>query len=153
MTLVMQTPLLEEKTLNQSISTRTVLFTLAILGLLAGGCSIITRWGNTTSENYMAPKGTAAQEIARGKMLFIANCQRCHGENAGGTWRMPSLVSQSYGPKNFKDRRFYIAVSSGARSRYWLNFQDMQPIKGLSQEDAKSILHYVRDLQKQVGIF
>jgi len=125
----------------------------ALLGLLAGGCSLVTRLANSPSADYVVPQGANAKAIARGKTLFETKCQKCHGENAGGTWRMPALVGTSYGPKKFKDRSFHIAVMNGARSRNWMNFKDMQPIKDLSEEDAKAILQYVRDLQKQVGIF
>lgn len=130
-----------------------VVFAFAFWGLLAGGCSIITRMGNSPSANYVAPRGEAAREMAKGKALFEAKCQKCHGERAGGTWRMPSLVSPPYGPKQLTDRSFHLTVMNGARSRYWLNFKGMQPIKNLSQEEAEAILRFVRDLQKQAGIY
>ena len=44
------------------------------------------------SASAAAPASASADDIAKGKELFQANCATCHGASAGGTASAPSLI-------------------------------------------------------------
>ena len=88
-----------------------------------------------------------------GKRGFDAKCAQCHGENAAGQNGIaPPLVHKIYEPNHHGDAAFLLAARNGVRSHHW-KFGNMPPVKGLSDADLKYIARYIRELQKENGIF
>ena len=86
-----------------------------------------------------------------GKVLFVANCMKCHGADARGTDKGPPLVDKTYRPGHHGDMVFHFAVSRGTKQHHW-HFGDMPPVPNLSPEDVSNIISYVRLEQKNAGI-
>lgn len=87
-----------------------------------------------------------------GERLFAENCAACHGAAADGTNSGPPLVHRLYEPGHHPDISFQSAVKNGVIAHHW-DFGDMPPVAGLSQEEVAQIIAYVRDLQREGGIF
>ncbi len=93
---------------------------------------------------------TAAQ---MGKRAFEAKCAECHGTNAAGQNGVgPPLVHKIYEPSHHSDMAFVMAAKSGVRAHHW-RFGNMPPVKGVTDGDVKLIARYIRELQKENGIF
>ena len=88
-----------------------------------------------------------------GKNIFELKCQLCHGINAAGRHEMgPPLVHKIYEPSHHSDQSFYRAVALGVKSHHW-RFGNMAAIEDLTKADVKAIISYVRELQRENGIF
>ena len=88
-----------------------------------------------------------------GKNIFELKCQLCHGINAAGRHEMgPPLVHKIYEPSHHSDQSFYRAVALGVKSHHW-RFGNMAAVEDLTKGDVKAIISYVRQLQKENGIF
>ena len=88
-----------------------------------------------------------------GKNIFELKCQSCHGVNAAGRHEMgPPLVHKIYEPSHHSDQPFYRAVALGVKSHHW-RFGHMAAVEGLTQGNFKAIISYVRELQRENGIF
>lgn len=88
----------------------------------------------------------------RGEAAFNGICAECHGANAAGVNGMgPPLVHKIYEPGHHGDQSFVLATQRGVRSHHW-KFGDMPPVDGLSDDDTRSIIIYVRALQRANGI-
>jgi len=88
-----------------------------------------------------------------GKRAFEAKCAVCHGVNAvGQNGVAPPLVHRIYEPNHHSDGAFVLAAKNGVQSHHW-SFGNMPPIKGLTDADVKYIARYIRELQKENGIF
>ncbi len=91
-------------------------------------------------------------DLAKGRELFGKNCMACHGPGAKGSGKGPPLVHRTYEPNHHANAAFYIAVQRGVRQHHWA-FGNMMPVPGVSQADVGLIIGYVRNLQKEAGIF
>ena len=101
----------------------------------------------------VAETRSALSETAlAGEKLFDANCALCHGENAAGTTQGPTLIDRIYHPGHHSDFSFRRAVAQGVRQHHW-TFGDMAPVATVSADEAEQIICYVRELQRQNGIF
>lgn len=88
-----------------------------------------------------------------GKRLFEAKCADCHGPNAVGKAGVaPPLIHIIYEPNHHGDESFQRAVALGVRAHHW-KFGNMPAVAGLTRAEVKSIIAYVRELQKHNGIF
>ena len=88
-----------------------------------------------------------------GKNIFELKCQSCHGINAAGRHEMgPPLVHKIYEPSHHSDQSFYRAVALGVKSHHW-RFGNMAAVEDLTKGDVKAIISYVRELQRENGIF
>lgn len=88
-----------------------------------------------------------------GKRGFDAKCAVCHGDNgAGQNGIAPPLVHKIYEPSHHSDASFIQAAKNGVRSHHW-DFGNMPPVQGLTDSDVKNIAAYVRELQRENGIF
>ncbi|MCF3595050.1 cytochrome c [Rhodobacteraceae bacterium LMO-12] len=88
-----------------------------------------------------------------GKRAFEAKCAQCHGEDAAGQNGVaPPLVHILYEPNHHSDMAFVMAAKNGVQSHHW-RFGNMPPVEGLTDADVKMIARYVRELQKENGIF
>ena len=87
-----------------------------------------------------------------GKMNYDAYCAECHGKNAVGTDKGPTFLHRVYHPGHHGDAAFMNASKQGARAHHW-NFGDMKPVEGVTDAQLKTVVEYVRALQRANGIF
>jgi mono/diheme cytochrome c family protein len=75
-----------------------------------------------------------------GAALYKAKCAMCHGPDAAGkpAAKIPSLVSEEAKKKSDADLTKAVAETA----------KHPAPVKGLSADDAKAVVTYVRSLQK-----
>ena len=94
-----------------------------------------------------------SSEAQIGKRAFEAKCAQCHGTNAAGqNGTAPPLVHKIYEPSHHADMAFLRAAKTGVRAHHW-RFGDMPPVEGVTDAEVKYITRYVRELQKENGIF
>ncbi len=86
-----------------------------------------------------------------GEQLFAVNCAGCHGANAAGSDKGPTLISPIYRPGHHGDAAFQRAVREGVPAHHWF-FGDMPPVPSVSEEQVSEIIEYVRALQRASGI-
>ena len=139
----------------------TVLFPLLIAALGVGTWTYMQRAnadtvtapasGVTTMVTVSVPDSFAPL-AEMGKIAFDAKCAICHGENAAGQKGVaPPLVHKIYEPSHHGDFSFERAAMLGVRAHHW-PFGDMPPVEGLTKADIKSIIAYIRALQRENGI-
>ena len=87
-----------------------------------------------------------------GEELFNANCALCHGANAAGTDQGPTFIDRIYHPGHHSDSSFRRAVTQGVRQHHW-TFGDMPPVATVTADGVERIICYIRELQRQNGIF
>jgi len=88
----------------------------------------------------------------RGEAAFNDSCAACHGKNAAGRNGMgPPLVHIIYEPNHHSDGAFFFAAANGVRSHHW-QFGNMPPVEGVSEDEVRDIVAYVRTLQRANGI-
>ena len=88
-----------------------------------------------------------------GKNISELKCKSCHGINAAGRHKIgPPLVHKIYEPSHHSDQSFYRAVALGVKSHHW-PLGNMAAVEGLTKGDVKAIISYVRELQRENGIF
>jgi mono/diheme cytochrome c family protein len=75
-----------------------------------------------------------------GAALYKAKCAMCHGSDAAGkpAAKIPSLVSDEAKKKSDADLTKAVAETA----------KHPAPVKGLSADDAKAVVTYIRSLQK-----
>ncbi len=75
-----------------------------------------------------------------GAALYKAKCAMCHGSDAAGkpAAKIPSLVSDEAKKKSDADLTKAVAETA----------KHPAPVKGLSADDAKAVVTYLRSLQK-----
>ncbi len=107
-----------------------------------------------TGAPIVAVKTATLSDPARiGETAFNAVCAACHGIHAAGRNGIgPPLIHKYYVPSHHGDFAFMAAVRNGVPSHHW-RFGDMPPQKGLTDGDVKSIVTYIRELQRANGIF
>ncbi|MDE2838414.1 MAG: c-type cytochrome [Chloroflexota bacterium] len=93
-----------------------------------------------------------SSDIEKGKQVFDANCATCHGAGALGTGTGPPLVHGLYVPGHHNDDSIRRAVRDGVPSHHWF-FGDMPPIVGVSDEELEQVIAYVRERQREGGIY
>ncbi len=91
------------------------------------------------------------EEHSKGEAAFNRYCAGCHGKAAAGTDHGPSFINRIYEPSHHGDPSFFLAPRRGVRAHHW-NFGDMPKIEGVSDDDLKQIVGYIRWLQRQAGI-
>ncbi len=69
-----------------------------------------------------------------------------------GTVKGPPLVHNIYNPNHHADITFRWAVERGVKAHHW-NFGDMPKQGGVKQQEVEAIIKYVRDIQKEAGIY
>ena len=94
-----------------------------------------------------------SQEAQFGQVAFEAICADCHGINAAGqNGAAPPLIHIIYEPNHHGDGSFLSAVRNGVQSHHW-NFGNMPEIEGLNDGDVRAITQFIRELQRENGIF
>ena len=88
-----------------------------------------------------------------GKAIFEAKCSVCHGQNAAGQNGIaPPLVYQIYEPGHHGEGAFVSAALNGVTAHHW-NFGNMPKIEGVTAGDIKLVTAYIRELQRENGIY
>ena len=72
--------------------------------------------------------------------------------NGVGTDKGPPFLHKVYHPGHHGDQSFFMAATRGAQAHHW-KFGDMKPVEGITEAQIKSIVTYVRALQKANGIW
>jgi ubiquinol-cytochrome c reductase cytochrome c subunit len=67
-------------------------YAVVLLGLVAIGVSYAALTGPGSPASAAVPGTVSAQTMAEGKQLFAVTCAACHGMDAQGTSRAPSLI-------------------------------------------------------------
>jgi len=96
------------------------------------------------------PKITAGLNI--GKLNYESKCAECHGQNIAGTKKGPTFLHRVYHPGHHGDASFYRAAKKGVLAHHW-PFGNMPAVDGVTEKQIKSIILYVRAMQKANGIF
>jgi mono/diheme cytochrome c family protein len=112
----------------------------------------IENFRKAAGESRVALTVTGLVGAAReGAGLFAKSCAICHGQNASGGEKGPPLVHRIYEPSHHDDNSFYRAVQQGVQAHHW-SYGDMPPAPGVSNQDMRKIISYVRALQVANGI-
>lgn len=93
-------------------------------------------------------------EATDGKPYYDAVCAACHGANAAGQKGVaPPLVHQLYVSSHHGDAAFAAAARTGVRQHHW-PFGNMPPLEPrLTGAELNAIIRYIRELQRENGIF
>jgi mono/diheme cytochrome c family protein len=118
------------------------------VGMITGGRYLI--------EGRAKPRDTVvvpelSREAQMGKVAFAACCVSCHGKNAAGTDKGPSLVSQIYSPAHDSDFSCVRAIALGVPQHHWL-FGGMPPQPQVEEREIDQIVVYLRELQRANGM-
>lgn len=88
-----------------------------------------------------------------GKNIFDGKCSVCHGTNAAGQKGVaPPLVHRTYEPSHHSDAAFISAAKNGVRAHHW-EFGNMPRIEDITDGEVKLITAYIRELQRENGIY
>ena len=90
-------------------------------------------------------------EAKLGEAAFNTHCAACHGLNAAGSEKGPSLVDTIYRPAHHAGYSFVRAATLGVRQHHWF-FGSMPPVLNVTREEIDRIVVYVRELQRANGI-
>lgn len=146
---------------------RTAIAIVAVGVVAAAGYYYGTR-APTAASDLSVPTGAAAggpiAEVALpaelsanaqlGKTIFEAVCASCHGLNAAGQEGVaPPLVHRIHEPSHHADFAFVMAARNGVQAHHW-RFGNMPPVQErLTDAEIASIVRYIRELQRENGIF
>ncbi|MCF6304884.1 MAG: cytochrome c [Rhodobacteraceae bacterium] len=87
-----------------------------------------------------------------GARIYEAKCAVCHGANAAGQNNVaPPLIDNIYRPGHHGEGAFISAALNGVTAHHW-TFGNMPKIEGVTRADVKSIVVYIRELQRENGI-
>lgn len=121
---------------------------ILVIGILAGGRYLVhQRSGQPIT--VTVPK--LSPEAKAGEAAFLANCAGCHGRNAVGSDKGPSLIDPIYRPAHHGDFSFVRAVTLGVPQHHWL-FGAMPAQPQVSREQIDQIVTYIREIQRANGI-
>lgn len=116
--------------------------------------SLLCLAGCKNSELKTSPvvqAGEVPSEHLEGETSYNRFCSACHGLSASGSQNGPSFIQKVYEPGHHGDESFYRAARMGVRAHHW-KFGDMPKIEGVTDQELKKIVAYVRWLQRQAGI-
>lgn len=125
-------------------------FALVLGGILVAGALVfggiyLIRSQATVPGTVVVPE--LSWEAKSGEVAFEAYCVECHGKNAAGTDKGPSLVNQIYSSSHHSDFSFVRAVTLGVPQHHWL-FGTMPPQPQVGKQEIDQIVVYLRKLQK-----
>lgn len=89
--------------------------------------------------------------LLAGDSLYAARCQSCHGPHGLGSDRGPPLLHAIYAPGHHADVAFLLAVRNGVHAHHW-TYGNMPAVPEVNEEQATSIIAYLRWLQMEAGI-
>lgn len=96
---------------------------------------------------------TLSDKANIGKTVFEAKCAECHGVNAQGQDGVaPPLIHKIYESSHHGDESFQRAVAFGVRQHHW-PFGNMPKVEGLTRADVAMVVRYIREVQRENGIY
>lgn len=113
----------------------------------SGNPQSMTALPHAVTVNVPALSGMASE----GSGIFAAKCATCHGINASGGQGGPPLIHKIYEPDHHADGAFVMAVRRGVRQHHW-SFGSMPQVDGVTDDDLRAIIAYVRAPQAENGI-
>jgi ubiquinol-cytochrome c reductase cytochrome c subunit len=113
-------------------------YAVVVLGLVLVGVvyAAIAGYGASAAG---VPPGSSAQEAAQGRQLFEVSCATCHGMNAEGTTRGPSLIGVGAAAVNFQ-------VSTGRMPAKTMGAQVPQKPPTLDAAQTQALAAYIASL-------
>jgi len=118
------------------------------VGIIGGGRYLIQERPNQQL-TVVVPK--LSPEAGAGEAVFVAQCAGCHGRNAVGSDKGPSLIDPIYRPAHHGDFSFVRAVTLGVPQHHWL-FGAMPAQAQMTREQIDQIVTYIREIQRANGI-
>ncbi len=127
-----------------------LILTVVLVGgaIVFGGFFLIQ---DRTAERKEIIVPDLSTEATLGQVAFQTHCIACHGENAAGTDKGPTLIDKIYRPAHHGDFSFVRAASLGVPQHHWF-FGSMPPLPYVTREEIDQIVVYVRELQRANGI-
>lgn len=116
------------------------------------GLAVHRYFTDATAENATVIMTDVSLQAGSGKLAFEKHCGECHGINAAGTDKGPTLIHRIYEPSHHADFAFVRAVRFGVRQHHW-RFGNMPPQPEVTRAEMEVIISYVRELQRANGIF
>ncbi|MGE5286011.1 MAG: c-type cytochrome [Micromonosporaceae bacterium] len=117
---------------------------VVLLGLVLVGAIYAAFTGGGASA-AAPPPGVSKQEIAQGRQLFEVTCASCHGINAQGTPRGPSLIGVGAAAVDFQ-------VSTGRMPAKDAGAQVPQKPRTLNAAQTRALADYIASLGGGPGI-
>ena len=113
-------------------------YAVVILGLVLVGVvyAALAGYGASAAD---IPPGSSAQEVAQGRQLYEVSCAACHGMNAEGTARGPSLIGVGAAAVNFQ-------VSTGRMPAKTMGAQVPQKPPTLDAAQTQALAAYIASL-------
>ena len=106
---------------------------------------------NSSLTTITLPKILTAS-AQNGKRIYDVKCAHCHGENAVGQNKVaPPLIHKIYESNHHGDESFQRAVALVVSSHHW-PFGNIPSIEGITRNDVKLIISYIRKIQNINGI-
>jgi len=102
------------------------------IALLASGCAI-------------EPQKVVPEPYTLGQSVYHNVCANCHGADAMGTNKAPSLIHAKYSKENFSNKKIAKTIINGSSS----GAMPAQKTK-VTQEDINQIIKYLRYSQKNI---
>jgi len=133
------------------------------LAIMIGILSVLTIRKASAAGMYHGPAGPSPItglpknpkvpfQFGRGMQEFQKKCSVCHGKWAEGTAdKGPPLIHPYYEPSHHDDDSFFRAALSGVQAHHW-HFGDMPPVIGVTNQDIKQIVQFIRWWQRENGI-
>jgi len=119
-----------------------------VIGVVAGGRYLIQQ-RLVRQISVTVPK--LSPEAMAGEAVFVVQCAGCHGRNAVGSDKGPSLIDPIYRPAHHGDFSFVRAVTLGVPQHHWL-FGAMPAQAQMTREQIDQIVTYIREIQRANGI-
>lgn len=133
------------------------------LAIMIGILSVLTIRKASAAGMYHGPAGPSPItglpknpkvpfQFGRSIQEFQKKCSVCHGKWAEGTAdKGPPLIHPYYEPSHHDDDSFFRAALSGVQAHHW-HFGDMPPVIGVTNQDIKQIVQFIRWWQRENGI-
>ena len=115
----------------------------------------LTLWLVTTSalaQNVAPPPPGMPFRYGLGHEQFQDHCSICHGGFLEGTEQGPPLIHVYYVPSHHGNQAFLRAIRRGTKQHHW-NFGDMKPVAGISENEERAIIGFIRWYQKDQGLY
>jgi mono/diheme cytochrome c family protein len=114
-----------------------------VIGLGLGSRAVVEA-ANRPSSSPVNPVAPAADSIARGKLIYLANCSSCHGADGGGTGPQAAGMLPAPGPvgsevASLGDGELYMLATNGVAGTQMPAFA-----AGLSENDRWDLVNYLR---------
>jgi quinol---cytochrome-c reductase cytochrome c subunit len=113
-------------------------YAVVLLGLVLVGVVYAALTGRGASAAGIPP-GSTKEEVAQGQQLFATTCASCHGLNAQGTPRGPSLIGVGAAA-------VYFQVSTGRMPAKEIGAQVPQKPSVLTDAQTRALAAYVQSL-------